>query len=318
MGNIRERVIIQHLKELNYNNVKKLIEDLVEKRSFGRVVIKPNLCVWDLSTGVTTNPFLVKYITRYFVEHSKEVMVVESDTLITTADKAFDNLGIRKIVEGEGGKVVNLSRYYEEKKYDYLNKPFIEHDLLVNLPVLKTHECTLVTCAMKNLFGMIPLKKRVKHHPKLTETLIKINKIYNKQVIIVDGIYGMEGHGPSRGNAVELNVLIGGKNPAAVDEVACKIMGIETEKVDHIKRGIMLLNRNGVEILTSGIKFEKLIRTFRIPQIDPLTNAKLWVLRHTIPTYIFFVSPLYYILVRKFGLPLRKFVRWILRMEKID
>jgi len=312
-----DKVFVQYCEKLEYRKVEKLIEKLIRKKKFNKVIIKPNLCFSERIPGATTSPELVKYVTRYFVKHAREVLVVESDALLNTADEAFDNLGIRKAVEEEGGKTINLTKFYKENKYDYLEEPFMQHDLFVNLPVMKTHEFALITGAVKNMFGMVPEMKRIKYHPILPKILVKLCKIYNRQLIIVDGIDAMEGHGPTRGRIVRMNILIGGKNPVAVDTIVAKIMDIPLKDVPHIEYARKMLNVNKIDIKCDGTTIEKCIRTFKRPQLDPITAAKMWVWRHSIPNNIFFASRMYKI-TRFFGLRIRKFIRWILRMEKID
>jgi len=290
-----------------------LIEKIIPKKSYGRVIIKPNLCFAEKIPGATTSPELIKYVTRYFVNHSKDVLVVESDALLNTADEAFDNLGIRKTVKKEGGKIINLSKHLPIAYLSFL----FPHDLFVNLPVLKTHEFALITGAVKNMFGMIPDKKRIKHHPIIHKKLVELCKKYRNQLIIVDGIKGMEGHGPTRGKIVNMNILIGGTNPAAVDRVICKITKIKLREVPYIEYACKFLNSEGLEIEYDGVELDKLIRKFERPKLDPITAAKMWVWRHRIPNNILFTSNLYPI-TRWIGLRIRKSVRSLLKMEKID
>jgi len=303
---------------LKFLDVKKSIEKVRGRRKYRRVIIKPNLCFAERIPGATTSPELIKYVTRYFVKKGKEVFVVESDALLNTADEAFDNLGIRKIVTEEGGKIVNLSKNipfeYRKKKFDI---PLLPNDLFVNLPVLKTHEFALVTGSIKNMFGILPDKKRIKYHPILEKVLVELCKIYSNQLIIVDGIHAMEGHGPTRGKVVKMNVLISGTNPAAVDRMICEIMGIPLEDVPHIKYACKILNPGNIQIKCNGVKFEKIVRNFKRPKLDPITSAKMWVWRHKTPNNIFFASPLYRV-TRSIGLRIRKFTRYLLKMEKID
>lgn len=313
MLEIKNDVFIQHVESLGYDDVEKLIEKVIPRKNYDRVIIKPNLCFSEKIPGATTSPELVRYVTRYFKKHAKEVVVVESDALLNTADEAFDNLGIRKIVDEEGGNTVNLSKHYPD---GYLSILF-PHDLFVNLPVLKTHEFALVTGAVKNMFGMIPDKKRIKYHPIIHEKLVELCQKYNKQLVIVDGIKGMEGHGPTRGKTVSMNILIAGTNPAAVDKTICKIMGFSLDEVPHIKYAVEKLDANEVEVKCDGIEFDKIIRQFERPKLDPVTAGKMWVWRHKTFNNIFFASPLYKV-TRAVGLRIRKFTRFALRMEKID
>jgi uncharacterized protein (DUF362 family) len=268
--------------------------------------------------GATTTPQLIAFVVKYFSEYAKEVFVIESDSLLNTADEAFDNLGIREAVEDVGCQVVNLSvnnpLIHSVGDYDI---PHIKHDLLVNLPVLKTHEFGLLSCAMKNLFGLIPSRRRIKYHPLLADVLVRLCEVFGKQLVIVDALCAMEGHGPTRGKVIPMNVLIGSRNPIAIDLVACQLMGIEMEELSYLHRACKLFGVMEVKVRCHGVKFEKLCRKFKRPELDPLTAAKMWVWRHRIPNYVLFASPFYKV-TRAVGLPIRKFIRHLLKMEKID
>ena len=53
---------------------------------------------------------------------------------------------------------------------------------------------------------------------------------------IVDGIVGGEGNGPLDPDPAPSGVLFGGAHPAAVDAVACRLMGCEPERVSIVRR----------------------------------------------------------------------------------
>jgi uncharacterized protein (DUF362 family) len=310
---MKEKVFIQKCHQANEESINRLMRKFNLKNKYKKVIIKPNLCLAERIPGATTSPDLVKYITRFFVKISDEVLVVESDALLNTADEAFDNLGIRNEVEREGGKIINLSKYFPDKYEDIL----FPHDLFVNLPVLKTHEFALVTGAVKNMFGMIPEKNRIKYHPVIKYKLVELCKKYDKTLVIMDGIQGMEGHGPTRGKVVNANILIGSENPAALDQVVCKIMQFSIDEIPHIRHAKDELNPNGYEIEFDGITMEEISKPFARPQLDPITKTKMWIWRHKLINNLLFASR-FYSVTRFLGLRIRKFVRRILRYEKID
>lgn len=308
-------VFVQHTESYNYDDIARMLDKIIwdKNRKFNRVVIKPNLCFSERIPGATTCPDMATYVTRYFVKKSKEVLVVESDALLNTADVAFDNLGIREAVEKEGGKVINLSKYFPDKYKEMI----FPHDLFVNLPVLKTHEFALLTGAVKNMFGMVPEKNRIKYHPILKETLVDMCNTYNEHLVLMDGIVGMEGHGPTRGRSVRMNVLIGGTNPAAVDTLASRIVQIPLEELPHIQYAREQLGIDEIKVYFDGTDMEKLSRRFKRPKLDPITATKMWIWRHKFINDFLFASRFYKV-TRFVGLRIRKITRQILGMEKID
>jgi hypothetical protein len=77
------------------------------------------------------------------------------------------------------------------------------------------------------------------------------------------------------------------------------------------------LNPDGVDLECDGCELKKIARKFERPKLDPITATKMWIWRNKVPNNIFFASPLYRV-TRAVGLRIRKFTRFILRMEKID
>lgn len=312
---MKNRVYLKYAERPTQDIVDALINQILSAKSYGRVIIKPNLCFAEKIPGATTDPVLLSQVVNYFASRSDEVLVVESGALLNTADEAFDNLGIREAVEQQGGQVVNLSKHLPFEYLSYL----LRHDLFVNMPVLKTHEFSVVTGAVKNMFGMIPDERRIKYHPILAQVLTQLCKAYDNQLVIMDGITGMEGHGPTRGRSVKTNVLIGGTNPAAVDRVACQIMKIPLAEAPMLEYVCERVNPEGVEIVSDdNLTVDDFAREFEIPHLDPVTASKIWIWKHRKLNNLFFVSSRIYPVIRTLGLPVRRVIRFLLRMDRID
>ncbi len=85
--------------------------------------------------------------------------------------------------------------------------------------------------------------------------------------IIVDGFIGEEGlaGGIRHDRPIHMDTVIAGYDPVAVDTVCSKIMGIDPEKVQHLKwaaeKGIGTMKN--VEL--RGLKIEEVARKFRTP-----------------------------------------------------
>jgi len=64
-------------------------------------------------------------------------------------------------------------------------------DYLINVPVLKGHCQTNITCALKNLKGCIPnSEKRRFHTMGLHKPIAYLSKVIRQDLIVVDGIMG--------------------------------------------------------------------------------------------------------------------------------
>ena len=104
---------------------------------------------------------------------------------------------------------------------------------LINMPVLKGHCQTHVTCALKNAKSVIPnAEKRRFHTLGLHKPIAHLNTIVRWGFILVDNICGdldfEEG-----GNPVTMNRILGCLDPVLCDSFVCQTMGYEIRKVVH-------------------------------------------------------------------------------------
>jgi len=195
---------------------------------------------------------------------TKNVAVVESDSRSGTADERMTKSGVMDIIEKCDVKFLNLSEDdFEEHEVEGLTiqipKTVLEADFFINIPKVKTCsiEHTFITIAMKNMFGVLANKEKPKLHSKLMEILVFINRTVRQNLIIVDGIVGMQGLGPIQGTPVNLNLIISGLNPATVDAVCCHVMGINPYAVETLwkayKTGVGEIDINKIGVLGENV-----------------------------------------------------------------
>jgi NAD-dependent dihydropyrimidine dehydrogenase PreA subunit len=127
---------------------------------------------------------------------------------------------------------------------------------------------------MKNLKGFIPGKqKHLTHLVGLDPAIVDLNKLIRSDLIVVDGIVGMEGMmGPTWGSPVNLGLIIPGDNVVATDAVCCTLMGINLKEVKHLtlasKFGLGSIDLNKIELL--GESLDKVSRKFDYPKHSAL------------------------------------------------
>ncbi len=246
-----------------------------------KVLIKPSLCGGSAKKpGSFTNLEVMKSAVELISIRTKNIVIGESDGTACSADKLFLETGLKDFAQTANVSLINLSN--DEKvevefhdpvssvKKIEMPRTLIESDILVSIPVLKTHILTMMTGALKNTFGLIPEKRKIIYHSKgLNKVLADLNKLYPPKITIIDGTIAMEGDGPLKGNPVQLNVIIAGCDPVAVDAVACIVIGLDPKSVEHIvlssKLGLGTLNLD--EILICGDDLEGLIRAFKKPNL---------------------------------------------------
>jgi uncharacterized protein (DUF362 family) len=107
-------------------------------------------------------------------------------------------------------------------------------DYLINMPVLKGHCQTNITCALKNMKGCIPNPEKRKFHTMgLHKPIAYLNKLIKQNLIIVDGMNG-DLNFEEGSNPVQMNRLIAGKDPVLIDTYAAHLLGFSIEEVPYI------------------------------------------------------------------------------------
>jgi uncharacterized protein (DUF362 family)/NAD-dependent dihydropyrimidine dehydrogenase PreA subunit len=212
------------------------------------VLLKPNLLsAKDPDRAITTHPNLVEAVAEEVRRCGGEPFVGDSPGgAIRGIKRVWKNTGMEEMAQRAGLELVNFEASGSEKvefgKYTFfISKRALEADVIINIPKLKTHSLTLLTCALKNMFGVIPgFRKGEFHklHPKpgeFSEMLVNLYKLVTPALSIVDAIVAMEGNGPSSGKPYELGLLIAGGDGVAVDAIAARTIGFDDSFVDTIR-----------------------------------------------------------------------------------
>jgi len=210
------------------------------------VALKPNVVTGRVTApGVTTDKRVVKAMIRLCQEaEAGRVMVVEGAGYFTETAKALELSGIKTMAEEMGAEVVDVDRS-ELVTLEVprplitdtvqVSKKFMEADVRINLPVMKTHDQLLVTLGVKNLKGVMPRQmKRRFHAIGVVKGIIDLNKAVPLDLTVLDAIVAMEGLGPSFGPKVELNTVVASRDVWALDRVASRMMGFKPHELDYL------------------------------------------------------------------------------------
>jgi len=212
-----------------------------------KVVIKPNIG-WDVipELGACTNPFLVKRIVEHcFKAGAKEVYVFDH-----TCDNwvnCYKNSGIEKAAKSAGAKVVpgNSENYYQKieipggvkLKSAKVHELLLETDVFINVPVLKDHNSTRMTCSLKNMMGAV-WDRGYWHANNLNQCIADYALFEKKPALNVIDCYNvMVKHGPqgvSKEDVVQMKSQIITTDWVAGDAAAAKMLGVATEKIEYI------------------------------------------------------------------------------------
>ena len=206
-----------------------------------RIALKPNLVIAATAeSGATTHPEIVRTIVAYLREHGyTKVSIVESAWIGDSTQKAFKVHGYDRISAEYGVPLVDVKQdTYVRKTANgismEISKTILETDFLINLPVLKGHCQTAMTCALKNMKGCLSdSSKRLFHTLGLHDPIATLNSIRPADLVIVDSINGdldfEEG-----GNPVQTNRMFAGLDSVLVDTFGASLMGFELSDIPYI------------------------------------------------------------------------------------
>ncbi len=205
------------------------------------VGIKPNLvCPSPAEFGATTHPEVVAGIIEYLQEEGFQNLVMAEGSWVgdRTAD-AYEYCGYRSLSEKYNVPFVDTQK---EKWHEVdcagmtLNVTDVVEkiDFLINVPVLKGHCQTLMTCALKNMKGLIPnTEKRRFHSLGLHDPIAHLAMAIRPDFIVIDHICG-DPDFEEGGNPLVRNCVMAALDPVLCDSYACEVLGIKAEDVPYV------------------------------------------------------------------------------------
>lgn len=216
-----------------------LVDLLPEKAA--RIAIKPNLVTPSpAGFGATTHPEVVAGIIEYLHENGYEdIVIAEGSWVGDKTSEAFEYCGYNRLRDEYGTALIDTQKEASVTAdcggMDLSVCSCVKDwDFLINVPVLKGHCQTKITCALKNMKGLIPnSEKRRFHSMGLHSPIAHLNAGISQDFIVIDHICGdlsfEEG-----GDPVTRNCVMAARDPVLVDTFVCSLLGYETGDVPYI------------------------------------------------------------------------------------
>ena len=206
------------------------------------VCIKPNLVVSRTAEGgATTHPEIVEGIIQYL--HSicvKSISITEGAWVGDSTERGFDICGYTALSRKYGVKLIDTKRDSAIKVMSnglelLVCESIYNADYLINVPVLKGHCQTEMTCCLKNLKGCIPdSEKRRFHSMGLHKPIAALAAAVKPNLHIVDSICGdltfEEG-----GNPVVSDRIMLGFDGLLLDSYGAGLMGYSPDEIEHLR-----------------------------------------------------------------------------------
>ncbi len=292
-------------KTVRITRVKEGISEILEHavRDSGlqgkkRIFIKPNMSHPEYVPGVVTDPELIRELVSLLRDGASEVIVGESNGFNYPCWSAFKGTGIEKAVKAAGGTVINLSEDKvvkvnfeggDQLKRLFLPKTVLDADAVVDLPLMKTHEFTMYSGALKNLFGCVPSNRRIYLHPYLPEVFWRLYAVFKPQLTVMDARTALEGNGPTKGKPVKMGLILTGNDALAVDVTAAKIMRLDWKET-YLNYAARKTGLSEEAIAVEGLQVSHVARRFERPRIDLPVKAQMEIYKHEYLTKMLFCS----------------------------
>lgn len=240
------------------------VENFVKKGE--TVLLKPNMA-WDRTPeqGANTNPYLLAEVTKILIEKGAKKVII-ADVPCNEKNKVLKSSGILK----EGMKAQAEVIVPEEWVYVDFNgkaiqkfevgKIFLNVDRIINVPVVKVHSLSGITCCIKNWYGVL-MGKRNRLHQNINESLVELAKNIKSTLTIIDATRIMISNGPTGGSisdVLEKNLVCFTTDEVAGDSWAAELLGKKISSLPFISlaKAEGLGTDNYKEILKEIIEIE--------------------------------------------------------------
>mgnify|MGYP000145119715 CR=1 FL=1 len=206
-----------------------------------RVALKLNLVsAMKPEQAATVHPAVVCALVKLLTARGAHVILGDSPGGLYTAahlQRVYDVTGLRA-AEALGAElnadfsVCPVSYPEAAQARSFTMTAYLKQaDAIIDVCKLKTHGFTGYSCAVKNLYGLIPGLVKAEVHSKYPElddfcdNLIDIERFASEKILlhVVDGVIGMEGEGPTNGTPRFVGKIIACDDAYITDVAAVKL-----------------------------------------------------------------------------------------------
>ncbi len=216
-----------------------------------RVVLKPNMSFARTPDfSATTHPLVVATVAQACIEAgAKQVLVL--DHTLQRAELCLERSGIRQACKNIPG--VHVLALQEKKFFGEIRIPqgkvleraevfreILDGQVLINIPVAKSHSATGVSLGMKGLMGMIWDRESFHSQYNINQAIADLGTVIKPHLTILDASRALVSGGPGGpGEVKKPNLIIAGIDPIAVDSYGVGIVpwygrNFKGRQVEHL------------------------------------------------------------------------------------
>ncbi len=212
-----------------------------------RVIIKPNICVayHTYEYAATTNPWVVGALVKTCLEAGARSVQVLDYPFGGSPQEAYSKSGIEEQVLAAGGEMIFMPEFkfvstkipqgVDLKKTQAFDDA-MKADVLIDVPVAKTHGLARLTLGMKNLMGLI--KNRSAIHSNLGQRIADLTSLFHPTLTVIDAVRMLMANGPTGGNlddVKQMDTVIVSPDIVAADSFAATLFGLTPQELDYIR-----------------------------------------------------------------------------------
>ncbi len=228
------------------------------------VALKPNLGFDFLFPGSITSPWAVEGVIKVIRDRVKSITLVEADQVLVDIERSFRRSGLKPILDRYGIQWYNMSkgRFMEVPVPDGLYfktmrlPEILTRTVLVTVPVMKTHDKTTISGAIKNQWGYLE-PDRHNLHLVVNEVLTDLHQIVKPAFAVCDATIALEGNGPKTGLPRICDRVLASGDIVALDSVLARIMGFDPLAIRHLtlaqEKGIGVCDPGSIEVVGEDI-----------------------------------------------------------------
>jgi uncharacterized protein (DUF362 family) len=220
------------------------------------VIVKPNL---SSSRGTLTYPGNTDY--RVVAEVVRQVRALGAGRIIVAEGAGTGKplsgpiIGLIRYDTIEGVEFLDLNTISRENCYYvsspkkltnepiYMPKIYVDADVVISVPKLKTNYAVGSSLGLKNGFGAPPKPlmndgtawKWGLHNRGIENSIVEINLLRKPDFVVIDGIVAGQGNGPTNNDPVDARIVFAGADIMAVDTMGSYFMGFTPQKLPHLK-----------------------------------------------------------------------------------
>jgi uncharacterized protein (DUF362 family) len=228
------------------------------------VLLKPNLGWDNFLPGAVTSPSVLEGVIQVLRPHVRDLRVVEADQVLVRCEKSLRQTGIDRLCARYDVPFINLSHEpmvtipLGGEVFPEITLPRLLLECnLVTVPVMKTHDKTVITGALKNQWGCLD-KVRHMYHLVVSRAIVELNTALRPRFAVLDATVSLEGNGPKSGRPRITDLVLASGDLVALDSVQARLMGFDPGPIEHLalaaEAGLGVTDREQIALLGDSIE----------------------------------------------------------------